>query len=392
MTDPVLDPEIRACANAFRALYERSGVLDDTTWLGVPVARCPLDLWIYQEIVLHTRPDVVAVSGADTGGLAAYMESVLRLLGAGRVIAGLDAAALGPEIRPGERVMVIAGAAAGDLAAHATLVSEGCYLMAERARPEDVRDLLAGGAPFEVDLDRERLLATFNPGGYLRRTESAGRPAPPEPEAEPGPNTLETFHRLFYDLGRQTWKRNEWLGPRAFKNPLDMWVYQELLHRVQPDLIVESGTGPGGSAHFLAGVCEEIGRGRIITIDVSIAYKHRVEHPRITYIHGSSVSDQALETVGLAADAERVMVLLDSDHSRDHVLAELRAYAPLVTPGSYLVVEDTNINGHPVAPDFGPGPAEALEEFLRGESGFVVDRECEKFQLTFNPRGYLRRS
>jgi cephalosporin hydroxylase len=66
--------------------------------------------------------------------------------------------------------------------------------------------------------------------------------------------------------------------------------------------------------------------------------------------------------------------------------------APLVTPGSYLVVEDTNINGHPVAPDFGPGPGEALEDFLQGETGFAVDRECEKFQLTFNPRGYLRRS
>jgi cephalosporin hydroxylase len=172
-----------------------------------------------------------------------------------------------------------------------------------------------------------------------------------------------------------------------------MWMYGELLHRVQPDLIVESGTGPGGSAHFLAGVCEQIDRGRIITIDVSVAYKHRVEHPRITYLHGSSVSEKVLETVrGAAADAERVMVLLDSDHSRDHVLAELRAYAPLVTPGSYLVVEDTNINGHPVAPDFGPGPAEALEDFLRGETGFLVDRECEKFQLTFNPGGYLRRS
>ena len=142
----------------------------------------------------------------------------------------------------------------------------------------------------------------------------------------------------------------------------------------------------------MAGVCDLLGQGRIITIDISVAYKQRVDHPRITYIHGSSLSDSTLETVrAAAAGAERVLVLLDSDHSRDHVLAEMRAYAPLVTPGSYLVVEDTNINGHPVAPDFGPGPMEALDEFLADDTAFEVDRECEKFLLTFNPRGDLRR-
>ncbi len=86
-----------------------------------------------------------------------------------------------------------------------------------------------------------------------------------------------------------------------------------------------------------------------------------------------------------------MMVVLDSDHSRDHVRAELEALAPLVTVGSYLVVEDTNINGHPVLPEFGPGPWEALQEFMEGNEEFEVDRGAEKFYVTMNPGGYLRR-
>jgi cephalosporin hydroxylase len=85
------------------------------------------------------------------------------------------------------------------------------------------------------------------------------------------------------------------------------------------------------------------------------------------------------------------LVILDSDHSRDHVLTELRTYSPLVTPGQYLIVEDTNVNGHPVLSEHGPGPAEALVEFLDETDGFEVDRAREKFGMTFNPGGYLRR-
>jgi cephalosporin hydroxylase len=85
------------------------------------------------------------------------------------------------------------------------------------------------------------------------------------------------------------------------------------------------------------------------------------------------------------------MVILDSDHSRDHVLAEMRAYADLVTPGSYLIVEDTIVNGNPVAKWFGPGPMEAVDAFLAEDQRFVIDDSCEKLMFTFNHRGYLRR-
>jgi cephalosporin hydroxylase len=113
---------------------------------------------------------------------------------------------------------------------------------------------------------------------------------------------------------------------------------------------------------------------------------------RLTYVVASSTDPQVVAQVAeRARTAGTVLVVLDSDHSRDHVLAELRAYAPLVTPGSYLVVEDTNVNGHPVYEAFGPGPMEAVLDFLKERDDFEVDRSREKFLLTFNPGGWLRK-
>ena len=122
-------------------------------------------------------------------------------------------------------------------------------------------------------------------------------------------------------------------------------------------------------------------------------HKDKPEHNRITYLLGSSTSPQTAQKVkDLIRPGENVMVVLDSDHRAAHVLREFRIYAPLVTQGNYLIVEDTNINGHPVRPDFGPGPMEALQEFAKENSDFVIDRRREKFMLTFNPRGYLRKT
>jgi cephalosporin hydroxylase len=172
----------------------------------------------------------------------------------------------------------------------------------------------------------------------------------------------DRFHRHYYDS--RVWQnQTRWLGVPAQKCPLDLWIYQELLHELRPDLIVETGTSKGGSALYLAAICDLLDQGQVITIDVRPV--RQPEHPRITYITGSSTDPPTLTQVREAAhSAFQVMVLLDSDHHADHVLAELRAYAPLVTPGSYLIVEDTNINGHPVrAQDIdGPGPAEAVAE------------------------------
>ena len=202
---------------------------------------------------------------------------------------------------------------------------------------------------------------------------------------------VNEFHRIYYENLNRTWEDTRWLGVRVRKCPLDLWVYQELLERFRPELVIETGTFAGGSALFLASCMELLGAGRVITIDLEDS-AGKPEHPRISYVIGSSTDDAVLETVrGEAERVSSVMVILDSDHSCDHVLAELRAYSPFVTPGSYLIVEDTNLNGHPVLPDFGPGPFEAVEAFLTDRPPFVRDSACEKYFMTFNPRGYLRR-
>ena len=204
---------------------------------------------------------------------------------------------------------------------------------------------------------------------------------------------VDQFHASYYEQGlrRGTWSRTEWMGVRTLKCPLDLWIYQEILHELRPDWIIETGTHRGGSALFLASVCDLIGHGRVLTVDV----EQRVEkqHPRVEYLVGSSVAPEITEAIeARLSGAERIMVLLDSDHARDHVLQELEIYSNWVTLGSYLVVEDTNVNGHPVEPRFGPGPMEATQEFLQGHPEFEIDRSREKLLLTFNPGGFLRRA
>ena len=216
-------------------------------------------------------------------------------------------------------------------------------------------------------------------------------PAPAGPIRLTVDQAVGAFHILFYESSARTWDNTHWLGARVLKSPTDAWIYQEILHDTRPDLIVECGTRFGGSAFYFATLCDLIGHGEILTIDVDTRYTTRRDHPRITYLAGSSVDGAIVEEVRRRAEGKSVMVVLDSDHSRDHVLAELNAYAPIVTPGQYLIVEDTNINGHPVLPGFGPGPMEALLEFLSGNNAFEIDRDREKFFLTFNPGGYLRK-
>lgn len=202
---------------------------------------------------------------------------------------------------------------------------------------------------------------------------------------------VAAFHQLYYASDRQTWQNTFWRGTTIWKCPLDLWLYQEMLHEVQPDLVVETGTAFGGSAAYLAALCDVFDRGRVVSIDLH--YKPgRPEHPRVTYLTGSSTDPGIVAQVEAMLPASgRVLVVLDSDHRRDHVLEELRVYSRFVPVGSYVVVEDTNVNGHPTYPDFGPGPMEAVEAFLAVDTRFEVDRSKEKFFLTFNPGGYLRR-
>lgn len=195
-----------------------------------------------------------------------------------------------------------------------------------------------------------------------------------------------------WETRQQTMFRNHFLGVPVLKLPTDLWMYQEVISEVRPDLIVETGTYRGGTALYLAWLCDAVGRGRVMSIDIE-RYGELPRHPRLEFLHGSSVSDEIRTQVERAAACDqRVLVILDSDHSREHVLAELRTYGNLVSVGSYVIVEDTNLNGHPVEPDWGPGPMEAVEAFLAADRRFEPDLERERHFLTLNPRGYLRRT
>lgn len=200
------------------------------------------------------------------------------------------------------------------------------------------------------------------------------------------------FSQLCYYEGQTggTWNDTFYLGVRLLKCPTDLWTYQEIIHATRPELIVETGTAYGGSALYLAHLCAATGTGRVVTVDID-PKPDRPAHERITYLSGSSTSTVIVERIRREAEGKRVMVILDSDHRRAHVLEEMQLYSPLVTPGCYLIVEDTNINGHPVLPEHGPGPVEAVREFLKSAPHFKVDRSREKFLLTFNPSGYLLR-
>ena len=104
-----------------------------------------------------------------------------------------------------------------------------------------------------------------------------------------------------------------------------------------------------------------------------------------------SVKDAGLMAIEAVKGRGAIMVILDSNHAAKHVEQELNCYASLVTPSSYIVVEDTNLNGNPILANYGPGPAEAVQEFLAEQDDFVVDSSCEKYFLTMNPGGFLKR-
>lgn len=203
---------------------------------------------------------------------------------------------------------------------------------------------------------------------------------------------IDEFDRLFYYSSAVggTWKNLSWLGIPIQKHPFDCWIYQELLFKVKPDIIIETGTKVGGSTLFFATILDAIGNGEVITIDIDKIDK-LPQHNRITYLTGSSTDENIINFIRPRVKDKVAMVILDSDHSKAHVLKELELYSKFVSKGSYLIVEDTNINGFPVIGQFGEGPLEAIKTFLETNKNFRIDRNCEKLYSTFDHCGYLQR-
>jgi cephalosporin hydroxylase len=207
---------------------------------------------------------------------------------------------------------------------------------------------------------------------------------------------------------RSGWERKftydvTWLGIPVIQLPEDMLMLQELIYKVRPDVVVECGTAHGGTALFCASVLELLEKGRVLSIDVEIRKYNRLammSHPlshRLTLVEGSSVEEATLDRVkALLHPGERVMVLLDSNHSKDHVSKELSIYAPLVTLGSYIVVYDGVMQLLLDAPHGSPAwandnPAVAVRGFLAGHPEFEADPYYNRLTATYCPGGYLKR-
>lgn len=190
--------------------------------------------------------------------------------------------------------------------------------------------------------------------------------------------------------------QNRWLGVPTMQNPMDVWITQEIISEVKPDVIIDSGTFVGGSAALWATILEQVNpAGRVITIDIedraAQAKTVPVVRRRVDFLLGSSIDPAIVDQVRRRVEGKNTLVILDSEHARDHVLGELRAYSKFVPVGGYIVVQDS-LAGHPVpVGDFGPGPWEAIEAFLAETDAWEIDRSRERLLLTNNPNGYLRR-
>lgn len=227
-------------------------------------------------------------------------------------------------------------------------------------------------------------------------------------------NLIETlgpyaYHHWYYN--RDIWRHVSFMGVYSAKNVLDLWNYQEIMWLLKPGLVVEFGTYAGGTSLYLGWVRSAVysfsgdrsGIGEtpgVLSVDVDgsplseLVSRFGYDWLGILCIEKKSVHSAPQITEFRQPYGDKpLLVILDSDHSKANVLAELEMLRELTRPGDYVIVEDSNINGHPVLPDFGPGPWEAIREYEGlhpGDYEHDTAREL-KFGMTFNPRGYLRR-
>jgi len=218
----------------------------------------------------------------------------------------------------------------------------------------------------------------------------------------------EGFELLSHLWVRSAWQqkiyaRLTWMGIPIYQIPEDLLMLQELVFRVQPTVILETGTAHGGSATFYASMLDLLGKGRVLSLGLHITEEARrtIEaHPmgrRITLIPGSSTDSGVRARIReLIRPEDKVLVALDSDHSSSHVRAELEAYAPLVTPGSYAVVFDGIMEVLADAPDgkskwTTDNPSSAVRDFLSAHPEFEADPHYNRLRVTYCPGGFLRR-
>lgn len=207
--------------------------------------------------------------------------------------------------------------------------------------------------------------------------------------------------RLWHELG--IWGDLYYLGIRTQKNPMDLHMMQQVIFDVQPDYIIEAGTAFGGSAIYWAHILDGLGldNSKVLTIDITDYNQPAARLPlwkkHVEFFLGSSTDPAIVERIRQRVNGKKVLVVLDSLHTAAHVLNELRAYGPMVSKGSYIVVEDTNLDALQLDDlkyvEGGSGPMAAVVQYLAGEGGALFEQDIsrENFVLTFNPGGWLKR-
>ncbi|BBY96212.1 rhamnosyl O-methyltransferase [Mycobacterium gallinarum] len=212
----------------------------------------------------------------------------------------------------------------------------------------------------------------------------------------PSDAIAEEYHKWYY--GTMVWLHTSWMGVPCQKSVSDMWNYQEILWSLRPSLVVEFGSFQGGSGVFFAHILRQTGqRFAVLSVDITHQNLHAnaVKDPDVVWFESSSIAPQVAEKISQLRSEfpGPVFAILDSDHSRDHVLAEMKSLRPLLRAGDYMIVEDSNVNGHPVLPGMGPGPFEAIEDYeAEFPDDYVHDREREvKFGFTFATNGFMIR-
>lgn len=203
---------------------------------------------------------------------------------------------------------------------------------------------------------------------------------------------VDDFHNLYFNsLEKKSGLQISWMGVQTGKLPSDLWIYQELISSLKPEVIIECGTHHGGSAFYLAHICQILDSGRVISIDL-YPKPNKPKHKLLDYLEGSSTDTNIVEKVRAMVDGSKnVMVLLDSNHTKKHVLEEINCYKDFVSKGGYIIVEDSFLNGHPSHHEFGEGPMEAIEEFVKNDSDFEIDSSLERFLFTLNRSGFLKK-
>ena len=319
------------------------------------------------------------------------------------------------ELLAGASAVTVTAKINGAEAARATHAKPGQYLL---ARPVAEQLLARSPAEIEVSVDRQFTdAATARAQGLIvvwvalheyeqtaefrdaqmaqsrQMYEEVVRQRNLKMPAEKQREIMTLFH------GLPIWESMRFHNVRIIKNPLDLWMMQQIAWEVQPDFVVETGTWFGGSAlywaHTLAGMGLE--NARVVTVDIQdLTNQGASADPlwkHVDFLLGDSADPTLVERIARRVRGQRVIVNLDSDHTMQHVLKELRLYAPLVSKGSYIAIEDTHLDGVPTHPEQGPGPMAAVRRFLAegGARDFEQDFAREAMVMTSYPGGWLRR-